>query len=322
MAALPAAADALAGLAAQAGTELRAAASRVDEAACGLAAEIEQRAASQAVLNARTDAALGALPLEAGQLAAAAAALRLDADAVRDAAGTLIVAARAPAAVWADGASAAVTGLAAICSRLADGVAGLDNVGAGLREDADRLRQDAMLSVQTARDAGAAGTDLEAALRAQTERLAGLLSGADQFVLRLEAAGGTGGRAEAELAELAQAVEQTRAAAAKLAERGEAQAAATDGVAQAARQLMAASAPGGPAPSLAWLQGLAAQTNALLVAAGGMAETALRGDARTLPPDVAAEGPALLAAIETCISGLRGTATALAIASDTARLAA
>jgi hypothetical protein len=321
LAALPEAADALAGLAAKAGAELSTAAGLVGEAASSLAEESAQREASLAMLAVRTDAALGALPLEAGQLAAAGAALRIDADAVRDAAGVLIETARAPSAAWADCARVAASGIGALCSQLADGVAGLDGIGAGLRADAERVRQDALLSMQAARDAGAAGAGLECTLRAQTERLAGVLAHADQVLLRLEAADGAG-HAAAGLAELAQAVENTRATAAKLAERDDAQAAAADRMAQAARELIAASWPGEPQPSLAWLRGLAAQTNSLLTAAGGIAETALRGDARDLPPDVAADGPALLAAIETCISGLRGTATALAIASDTARLAA
>jgi hypothetical protein len=124
-----------------------------------------------------------------------------------------------------------------------------------------------------------------------------------------------------------QAVAQVSAAAARLTERAQAHDAAAARVARAALEVAAAAAPGGAAadagtPTLARLSGLAAETEALLASAGTMAAAALGGEPGGLPPDVVADAPALLAAIELSIQRLRGTATALAMASDAARIAA
>jgi hypothetical protein len=321
-AALPDAAAALAGLAAEAGAGLRAAAEQVRLAASGLAEGSSTSAATLQALAARADATVGVLPVEAGQLAAVSAALRQDAAWVSDAAARLLSAACEPA-----GESAVAAELGALCGRLADGVAGLDGAGAAVREAAAQLRVDALCGAQAAHETGAMEARLQMDLRAQTERLAALLDSGERLAQRLAAAGPAPGpdaaaAPAASVTELVQAVASTRAAAALLAERGAAQEAASARVAQAALTLAASAQPGPPAPTLQWLRGMAAQTDALLAAAGGMAETALRGDTAGLPPGMVADAPALLAAIETCIGGLRGTATALAIASDTARLAA
>jgi hypothetical protein len=115
--------------------------------------------------------------------------------------------------------------------------------------------------------------------------------------------------------------------AARLVDRAEAPDLAATRMARAALEVAAAAAPAVAGhlqqlPTLARLSGLAAETKALQAMAAAMAKTALEGDADCVPADLVADAPALLAAIEVSIQQLRGTATALAIASDAARLAA
>jgi hypothetical protein len=208
----------------------------------------------------------------------------------------------------------------------------------------------ATVAARLAAEAGGAWPGAAAEhLAAQTERVASLLSAAEMSAARLIVAAEraanepapqtTRGSAvpahrppEAWMMHLEATMEATMGAvsgaAARLVERAEAHDQAATRVAQAALEVAAAAAPSATArhlqqlPTLARLSGLAAETQALQTIAGTMAKSAIAGGADGLPPDLVAEAPALLAAIEISIHQLRGTATALAMASDAARQAA
>jgi hypothetical protein len=201
------------------------------------------------------------------------------------------------------------------------------------------------LAAQTPAADGSGRPEAFEQLSAQTERFAILLSAAETSAARLivaaerviaQPASQAGasvtapahGPTELRLMQLEAGIAAVNLEAARLAERAEAQDQAATRVAQAALEVAAEAAPAATArhlqqlPTLARLSGLAAETQALQAMAGTMAKTAIAGCAGGLPPDLIADAPALLAAIEVSIQQLRGTATALALASDAARLAA
>jgi hypothetical protein len=170
-----------------------------------------------------------------------------------------------------------------------------------------------------------AAQELHTAMAAQAERMSGLLGRAEDIVaeMRADAARQQAEPAiDARLAHIDAAVAQVMAAAERVSACVEAESRAAAQVAQAAQGLARNLAPDTPAPTLAWLSRLANQVGQLRGAVGDMAAAASSGAAAGLPADLATDMPALLETIEATVQGLRGTATALALAGDAARVAA
>jgi hypothetical protein len=303
MAWLPGAAEnlAAAGLRIETVLEQNAAALEANEAA--RATEAAETALMLDALSARADAACGALPVEAAALAAvardiAAGAVRLVDEA--HAQGTMAQDARAVLAQI----PRALVGAEAVCSRLSAAGEELTGAGIALRLESVVLRDEAVCGQAGLLAAGAAVT-----------RLA-------QDAAEVMRAGDT--RATA----LDSAVVLVEAAAARVAHCSSVQESAALRVAEAVREVSACLAipqPASAAPpmvNLARLNGLAAEATTLHAQADRLAAAALRGNAEDVPVSLVQEAPSLLAAIETSIQRLRGTATALALASDAARRAA
>jgi hypothetical protein len=187
-------------------------------------------------------------------------------------------------------------------------------------------------------------SDVAAALASHTARLGDLLTSGQEANARVATLAETAAThiaalaaspaPAAELARLEAAVAHVTAAAATLAQRAEAQDQAAARVAQAAHDVAAAAASATPpakhheppaadvVPTLTRLAMLAGEAETLLATATSLAERASRGEANSLPGDMLADIPALLATIDIGVQRLRGTATAFALAGDAARLAA
>ncbi len=296
-------------------------------------------------LSARADAALGLLPVHADALAATAAQIREDA-----AEGYRVLG------------EALRTDLPAATQALLSAGAALNAQGEGLAGEAAALRSDsadalARLGAQERsiwsasaassvamqesaahlRDcARAAAARMEApnpAAQGQLDRLEGLLDDHETRLAQYRTAEAVAAVQPAQddqhaerQAALEGAIARIQSAAARVLAGASAQEQASARVAEAALQmtacLVAAPVAAPPLMSLARLNGLAAEADILHAQADLLATTALRGDGRDLPASLAQDTPALLAAIETSIKRLRGTATALALASDAARAAA
>lgn len=220
-------------------------------------------------------------------------------------------------------AAAARSTIGSIAERLQDSTLNIEAAAATLHDGA--------AAISTAAQIAAAGDPAAAAPVGETcagETATGRAV-IPQDVTTGQQAGGAAPAAPESLALFpTHAVAQIEAAAARLAARAEAHDAAAARVARAALEVAEAAAPGGMAasdtgvPTLARLSVLAAETEALFASAATMAEAALGRDAGAVPPDAVEDAPALLAAIAVSIEHLRGTATALAAATDAARIAA
>ena len=301
----PRAAAALTRMAVDVGNDLTAASSSVSDAACGLAQHGEQQQMAIAALAARAEQAVGLLPAEAGQLAAAAIGLRHEAAALGAAAERKERAA--------DHDRALPAALHILFAQVADLTGRLERGLSLLEEDHAAAPPDPAVQ------------ELHAALAAQAERMGGLLGRVEDAVaeIRADAARqGAAPQAEPHLAQIEAAVERAMTAAERVSACVEAESRAAAQVAQAAQGLAKHLAPDAPAPTLAWLSKLANQVGQLRVAVGDMADAASSGAASGLPAELATDMPALLETIEATVQGLRGTATALAIAGDAARVAA
>jgi hypothetical protein len=183
--------------------------------------------------------------------------------------------------------------------------------------------------------------ELEARLAGQGERIAGLLERNEQIGERLaeaaealtdapaRQAAGAYAEQSAQIAskELEAATETVQRAVQRLLESAAAQEAALGRASQAASDVARlAAAPETYAATdrigLAGLNGLASLAECLQGEAESLAASVLRGETVRLPAELVSQTPVMLAAIETSIHRLRGTATALALASDAQRKAA
>jgi hypothetical protein len=167
-------------------------------------------------------------------------------------------------------------------------------------------------------------------LHAQSERLAAVLDRNEHLSQRLaEAAHAVAAAAEKpphlpdsvapappDLTSLQAATETVQRAAARLLESVHAQDAALARAHQAAAEVARLAPAAADGTALAGLNGLASLAESLQGEAETLAACVLRGDTVRVPPELIAQTPIMLAAIETSIHRLRGTATALALASD------
>jgi chromosome segregation ATPase len=175
-------------------------------------------------------------------------------------------------------------------------------------------------------------------LRAQAERMAAMLDRNEQVAERLaEAASAVADAATAvverpvqapdtlaatqpALIGLQAATETVQRAAMRLLESAQAQDAALARAGQAAadvaRLVTPPKADTAEGHALAGLHGLASLAESLQGEAESLAACVLRGDSVRIPSELITQTPVMLAAIETSIHRLRGTATALALASD------
>ena len=280
-------------------------AGRVDAAlATARTAQTEDAAGAALILealSARADAILGMLPAQADILAATAAQLRADAGDFHAVLATSLL----------NDLPVATRALVSAASTLAEQGHGL----AG-----DRAQRDAAFT-DIARGAASAMQDSAALLRECTAAAA--MGLADAVAAATPANDGAAAHRQAAFEG---AIAHIQTAAARVLAGAGAQELASARVAEAAREVAACfQAPTIQAPSLislARLNGLAAETDILHAQADLLATAALRGHGRDLPQSLPHETPALLAAIEASIQKLRGTATALALASDAARAAA
>jgi hypothetical protein len=289
----PRATTALTHMAVDIGNELAGAVGEISDAAAALSRQSQEQQDVLAALAVRSGQAAAALPAEAAQLVQAALGLRQEAACLNDAAQHCMVA------------SARETEAPA-----------MEVLALHIAAAADRL--ECTLAAPRPLDAG--WQELRSTLAAQAE-LAGLSAGRIENALadmQARMRPGPDSNTEARLLQVEQAAARALEAAGRVAASVDAQAQAAANALRAAQAL----APSPPAPTLPWLADLASQIGSLQRVAGGMAEAASRGGAADLPPDLAANLPALLDNIERSVRGLRGTATALAMASDAARAAA
>lgn len=281
-------------------------------------------------LTARADACLSALPAEAAALAAIAAQMRGDAAALGAAAEQVAEGAASTQDRMPPELAQIVIALQAACRRLEEDLAGLGGTGAALREDA------AMLAGQSHRSQAETHA-AQAALAAMARESRAALHEASELLARAGAAIPAAASApNPALINLETAIGKVQDAAARLQAGAEAQEAASTRATLAASEvarLVASPSFGAPSvtakgarpepgTTLARLTGLATEAECLQDAAETYAAAALRGEAVQLPPELVSQTPIMLAAIEASIHRLRGTATALALASDAHRKAA
>ncbi len=296
-------------------------------------------------LSARADAALGLLPVHVDALAATAAQMR---DEAVEGHRMLETALRTelPAATQALlSAGAALTAQSVALAGEAE-ARRLDSAGAQAQLDSQAssiwsasaassaAMQDGAAQLRDCALTAAARMEIaDTAAQAQLDRLAGLLDDHETRLSQCRMADAVTAAQPAQddqhakrQAALEGAIAHIQSAAARVLAAASAQEQASARVAEAALQvtacLVAAPAAAPPLMSLARLNGLAAEADILHAQADLLATTALRGDGRDLPASLPQDTPALLAAIEASIQRLRGTATALALASDTVRAAA
>jgi hypothetical protein len=281
-------------------------------------------------LTARADACLSALPAEAAALAAIAAQMRGDAAALGAAAEQVAEGAASTQDRMPPELAQIVIALQAACRRLEEDLAGLGGTGAALREDA------AMLAGQSHRSQAETHA-AQAALAAMARESRAALHEASELLARAGAAIPAAASApNPALINLETAIGKVQDAAARLQAGAEAQEAASTRATLAASEvarlvaspsfaapsMTAKGARPEPGTTLARLTGLATEAECLQDAAETYAAAALRGEAVQLPPELVSQTPIMLAAIEASIHRLRGTATALALASDAHRKAA
>jgi hypothetical protein len=183
--------------------------------------------------------------------------------------------------------------------------------------------------------------EMEARLAGLAERIAGLLERNERLAERLaEAAEATNAQAPVQPAHpvivpaaqidskgLEAATETVQRSVQRLLESAAAQEAALSRASLAASEVARlAEAPafraGVDRMGLAGLNGLASLAETLQGEAESLAASVLRGEAVRFPAELVSQTPVMLAAIETSIHRLRGTATALALASDAQQKAA
>jgi hypothetical protein len=184
-------------------------------------------------------------------------------------------------------------------------------------------------------DGDTRGGPLLDAMSAQAERMAAVLDRNEQLADRLAEAAHAVAVASAErpvpvedalsaaqpvLIGLQAATETVQRAAARLLESAQGQDAALaragQAAAEVARLVAAPKADVAEGHALAGLTGIASLAESLQGEAESLAACVLRGDAGRIPAELISQTPVMLAAIETSIHRLRGTATALALASD------
>jgi len=320
------------------------------------AREADQVAAVLDALSGRAETCLGALPAEAAALAAAAAQVRGDAERLAGIAAQIAEAASAPDALSADP-GGVLTALLAGCQRLENNLVLLGEAGMALTgEISDIDRQTRQIRDEAAaaqagiaasaregeaaiRTAAATLTEVMARLQASTagdavastvqSRLAMLADQLADWLKRSEpSAAMWSERITALLDRNEQLAGRLAVAADAVAGAGVGQphlAEATASVHRAAADV-AHLAIRDPCPAeglaLAGLNGLASLAETLHGQAESLAASALRGETVDLPAELVSQTPVMLAAIETSIHRLRGTATALALASDARRKAA
>jgi hypothetical protein len=342
---IPAAAVALTDAARRSEADLGRAVSCILESASAITRNMQQRELSLDAMVCRADAALAGLPIEAAQLAGAAATLQQEVALILHAMHQLESSVAEQGAVGVRQAVNQSAQFDLISHQIADTLAGLGGTALTIREEAvaltqrvgsvadatelatQRLSEVARDSAERSAEAAERGTAEAALLRAamveQNDRLFDVLAQVDRLYIQIASAKAPGvPNADIRLAELEVAVAKAIDNAIQLSHHSEISQQAAEKATQSAFDLIDAAAQQTPMPTLAWLEGLANQTKKLLEASGGVAEAALRGDLGNVPPDVLVNIPDILRSIERSIDGLRGTATALALAGDTARLAA
>jgi hypothetical protein len=272
------------------------------------AAQSNRLAHTLDTLIANATAAIGAAPAEASALSAAATQLREDARTLRETASRI------------EQENAQCMGAASM--QIAPLLRALESACQRLEERA---------ADTTDCRVGDASADV---LRSQTERIAKVLDASEHIAARLQAAADreaappetlariSGAAEEAHLAGLADAIDSVQSTAAKLHLGALAQEAALSQVVQAANVVAEAALQSPPNAGLGRLSDLATEAASLQSEAETLAAAALRGETVSMPGELVAQTPALLAAIEISIHRLQGTATALALASDAQRKAA
>jgi len=177
---------------------------------------------------------------------------------------------------------------------------------AALREAAASLAAEsaALLEAARARATNDAASGAQEASSFDTMAgLAARLAAAEPALIGLQAATETVQRAAARLLESAQAQDAAMAR-------------AEEAAADVARIVAAPRPDAAEGPALAGLTGIASLAESLQGEAESLAACVLRGDTLRIPAELISQTPVMLAAIETSIHRLRGTATALALASD------